>query len=577
MDPLVYSSPPMQGMTSVWVLPEGGQRQEDLLTEVLKARGLVDAADREGYLGAVMANFDPPDHLPGVSEAAERILRALAENERIAIYGDYDVDGITSTAILTRVLRGISSKAEIEPYIPHRIDEGYGLNVSAVEELKSRGVSLVITVDCGVTARAEAVACRELGIDLIITDHHLPGDAELPDAAVIVHPALPGSTYPWPQLSGSAVAYKLARHLVSVHQGKDDPTGPLAVVLKDAVCLAGMGVIADVVPLVGENRKFAAKAIGLMPDCSLAGIKAMLSVCVKQGESIESETVGFRIGPRLNAAGRMGHAQEALDLLLCDDPGEAAAIAKRLSNVNQQRQSLAAELTKQADEMAHIEGMTSDNKRMVVLRDESWHPGVIGIVCSRLVERHQRPVVLLCGGVKGPLKGSARSIEGYSIHEAIKSCGDRFVSFGGHAMAAGMTLQTESFDDVQEALLAHAHERLKPEDLVRRLRIDCEVQLDDLTTQSVKSLQAMQPTGRDNEAACLMIRSGVITKSKVMGRDSAHLDLTIGSIRAPWFQHGHFVDTLPKGAVVDIVFEPKVDSWRGVERVQLHIKDVRRH
>ncbi|MDP6987771.1 MAG: single-stranded-DNA-specific exonuclease RecJ [Phycisphaerales bacterium] len=564
-------------MTSVWVLPDGGEQHGDLLIDVLTARGLATAADRETYLGAVMADFDPPDHLPGVPEATDRILGGLAGGERIAIYGDYDVDGVTAAAILTRVLRGISSKAEIVPYIPHRIDEGYGLNAAAVRDLHDRGVTLIVTVDCGVTATAEAAVCRELGVDLIITDHHLPGEAELPGAAVIVHPALPGTAYPWPQLSGSAVAYKLARHLVSVHQGKADPTGPLAVTLRDAVCLAGMGVIADVVPLVGENRRLAAKAIRMMRACSLAGIKAMLAVCVKPGESIESETVGFRIGPRLNAAGRMGHAQEALDLLLSDEPEEAAALAKRLSSVNQQRQKLAAEITVHADDMARAAGMTSDDKRMIVLRHEQWHPGVIGIVCSRLMNAYHRPVVLLCGGQSGPLKGSARSIPGYSIHDALQSCGDRFVSFGGHAMAAGVTLQNEDFDDVQAALLAHANAHLAVDDLVGRLEIDCEVELGDLSAATVKSLQKMQPTGRDNEPPCLLARDVVVTRSKVMGRDSAHLELTFGSIRCPWFQHGQFEDQLPGGAVIDVVFEPKIDSWRGAERVQLHIKDVRRH
>jgi len=560
-----------------WVLPEVGEMRGDLLAAVLEARGLAGAADQKAYLGAMMADFDPADQLPGVSEATDRILRAVAEGERIAIYGDYDVDGVTSIAILARVLRGISSQVQLEPYIPHRIDEGYGLNSSALEELKSRGVTLVITVDCGITARGEAAVCRAFGMDLIITDHHLPGDETLPDATVIVHPALPGSDYPWPQLSGSAVAYILARHLACVHQGTRDPSGPLAEVLKDVVCLAGMGVIADVVPLVGENRKFAAKAIRMMRNCSMAGIKAMLAVCVKPGESIASETVGFRIGPRLNAAGRMGHAQEALDLLLCDDAAEAAELAKRLSRINQERQTLAAEMTAQADEMARDAGMTGDDTRMIVMRHESWHPGVIGIVCSRLKESHHRPVVLLCGGESGPLKGSARSIPGYSIHDALKSCGERFISFGGHAMAAGMTLDTDSFDDVQEALLAHAHERLEPGDLVGRLQIDCEVKLADLTLNAVQSLQRMQPTGRDNEAACLMVRDVVVTKSRVMGRDSAHLELRLGSMRCPWFQHGHFDSALPSGTVVDVVFEPKVDSWNGRQRVQMLIQDVRRH
>jgi single-stranded-DNA-specific exonuclease len=557
-------------------MPERAVTEEDLLTRILNARGFTDSDNRDAYLGAALAKFDPGDRLPGVLEATDRILQGLGRGERIAVYGDYDVDGVTSTAILTRVMRGIAPNAEIEPYIPHRIDEGYGLNIAALKELAVREVTLVITVDCGITATREAAACRDLGIDLIITDHHVPGDSTLPEAAAIVHPALPGSDYAWPQLSGSAVAYILARSLACAHQGVDDPTGPLAETLKDVLCLAGMGVIADVVPLVGENRKFAAKAIKLMRSCSLAGIKAMLEVCVKPGESIASETVGFRIGPRLNAAGRMGHAQAALDVLLTDDDAEAAVLAARLSKINQSRQTLAAELTEQANTLAVESGMTGDDQRMIVLSHRDWHPGVIGIVCSRLVGRHHRPVVLMCEGESDVLKGSARSIDGYSIHDALRSVGDQFESFGGHAMAAGMSLKRERFEEVQQALISHANERLKPEDLVTRIEIDCEVDLAELTIDAVTQLQKMQPTGRANESACLIARNVAITKTRVMAKSSVHLELTFGPFRCPWFQHGHFESTLPRGAIVDIVFEPAINTWGGRSTVQLLIKDVRR-
>ena len=567
----------MQGLTCQWTMPEAGG-EGDLLTRILNARGFTDAEDREAYLGAAKAKFDPSDQLPGVAAATDRILRALEQGERIAVYGDYDADGVTSTAILTRVMRGIAPKAEIEPYLPHRIDEGYGLNVAALEELDKRGVTVVITVDCGVTAIHQAAACVGLGIDLIITDHHVPGEAGLPEAVAIVHPGLPGSDYAWPELSGSAVAYILARHLACVHQGVDDPTGTLAEVLKDVLCLAGIGVIADVVPLVGENRKFAAKALKMMRSCSLAGIKAMLPLCAKPGESISSETVGYRIGPRLNAAGRMGHAQEALDLLLTDSDAEAADIASRLSKANQSRQILAAELAEQADTMAVDAGMTSDDQRMIVLAHKDWHPGVIGIVCSRLAGLYHRPVVLLCEGESGVLKGSARSIAGYSILEALRSVEDQFESLGGHAMAAGMSLKRERLEDVRRSLIAHANQQLKPEDLVTRLQIDCEVDLSELTFEAVTQLQqAMQPTGQANRAACLIARDVKITQSNVMGKSSTHLQLAFGSFRCPWFHRGHFESSLPRGAVVDIVFEPSINTWQGRSTVQLLIKDVRRH
>jgi len=551
--------------------------QGELLDRVLAARDIIDPDHRSAYLHPASAVLDPAGALPGVGQAVERILAAVRAKERIAVYGDYDVDGVTSTAILTRVLRAIDSDIEVEPYIPHRLEEGYGLNVAALESLRERGTDLVITVDCGISARAEARRCSEIGMDLIITDHHQPSADGLPEVAAIVHPGLPGSRYGWPILSGSAVAYKLARHLVSVHEGHEAVSERMTPLLRDALCLAGMGVIADVVPLVGENRRMAAKALRLMPRCNFPGVTAMLLECVKPGETINSETVGYRIGPRLNAAGRLGHAREALDLLLTDDEQRARELAASLSEVNTQRQAVAREIESQACEAAEAAGMTGPESRMIMLANEQWHPGVVGIVCSRLVEKYARPTILLGSVEDGVLRGSARSIDGYSIHDALQACREHFTACGGHAMAAGMSLEVSSFAAAQEALCNHAAAHLSMEDLVRTLTIDTEGRLAEMTTATVESLQQMQPAGRCNETPRVLLRDLRIEGSRPMGKGNAHLQLKFESVRAPWFGHGHLAEQLPRGARVDVVVEPTINTWQDRKSVDLLIKDLVRH
>ena len=561
-----------------WNLREPGSGAGNLLDRLLAARGHADPEAQKAFLEAAKGQLDPPDRLPGVTEATTRILAALKQGERIAIYGDYDVDGVTSTAILMRTLRAIEPTVQVESYIPHRLDEGYGLNVEALESLHASGVALVITVDCGVAAANEIARANEIGLELIITDHHPLGELPLPKVAAVVHPGLPGSVYEWPILSGSAVAWKLSRHLLSQHEGTDSPGPRTRELLQNTLCMAGMGVIADVVPLVGENRRIAAKAIHLMKRCSLAGVQAMLIECLKKGETPDSETVGFRIGPRLNAAGRLGHAQVALDLLMTDDMIEAKEIAARLTVLNKQRQELAKKIEEEACRMAEAAGMVGDEIRMIVLAEESWHPGVVGIVASRLVERYGRPVVLLGSADKGVYRGSGRSIDGFSLHDAIQVCQEHLISGGGHAMAAGMTLLAESIVATREALVRYANAQIKPADLIRAITIDCEATLEELTLPLVLSLQQMQPFGRSNESPTILLRGVRVQEAKPFG-DGSHVRVGFEGSRSRgvWFRPrdpSELLDMLPRKATIDVVVEPKLNEWRGVTSVDLHIKDL---
>jgi len=509
-----------------------------------------------------------------VTDAAERITRAMEDGERVAVYGDYDVDGVTSMAMLMRMLRLMNPDADLEAYVPHRLDEGYGLNAGALESLRERGTDLVITVDCGVTATAEIDRAREIGLDLIITDHHPLGRHPVPDVAAVVHPGLPGSDYPWPTLSGSAVAWKLLRFMADQHADGGTLPPRWTRLVKDALCLAGMGVIADVVPLVGENRVLAAKALAMMRHCRIKGVAAMLLECVKPGEGIDSTTVGFRIGPRLNAAGRIGHAKEAFDLLMTEDDEEARRLAEALTRVNRERQEIARRIEEEAVEMAAASGQAGDDERMIMLAKPEWHPGVVGIVCSRLVEKFGRPAILM-GCADGPiLRGSARSIKGYPINDALEACRSHFASAGGHAMAAGMSVTLDEFEEAQKAMLSHARKALRLEDLRRTLIIDAEISPQEVTPELIRSLDVMQPCGRENERALFIMRGAQVTGVKTMGARANHLELRFGQVRAPWFGQGSRCEELPRGAIVDVVGQVELNVWNGQSRPQFLIRDL---
>lgn len=555
-----------------WNLPAEAA-EGDLLARVLGARGLADPEAQEAYLHSNLKALPSPETLPGVSTAASHLLQAMQQGRPIAIYGDYDVDGVTSVAILWHTMRAIAPAAPIETYIPHRVDEGYGLNCEALTQLHEQGIEVVITVDCGVTAVEEVAHARGLGMDMIITDHHRPDDAAvLPDAVAIVHPALPGSTYPWPHLSGSAVAWKLAWQMARQHTGSDRVGTTLQHVLMDTLCLAGLGLIADVMPLADENRIMTKAALGYMHRCRLPGVAALLRACLKPEESVDAEAVGFRMAPRLNAAGRLDDARIALALLMTDDDQEAVRIAEQLTSINVRRQKLVKDIETAALDMAHASGQI-DSEHAIVLCGADWNPGVIGIVCSRLVERFHRPVVLICEGES--LKGSARSIDGFSVYDAMCRCRSHFETFGGHAMAAGVTVKAGQFEAFRDQFLKIAASELSPEDLVRELRVDTHVSLDELTVRSIRRLDGMRPFGRGNPGPRLLLHDVPIAACKVMGAHSAHLDIRIDGLRCVWWGRGEFESLLPRGRRVDIVGKPAVDSWNGQERVQLIVDDIR--
>jgi single-stranded-DNA-specific exonuclease len=491
-----------------------------LVHRLLVARGIDSAEAQAAFLDPRLSQLHDPGLLPGIDRAVERLMAALKGGERIVIYGDYDVDGVTATAILYHTLRCAVPGAKIESYVPHRVDEGYGLNAEAMEKIATDGPAVVISVDCGVTAVEPAARAKALGLDLIITDHHaLAADGgELPDAYAIVHPGLPGSAYPFADLCGAGVAYKVAWRLATTWCGSERVSKAFRDVLIECLPLAALGTIADVVPLVDENRVIARWGLTGLRRTSLTGLRALLEASELTGKNIDAYKVGFILGPRLNACGRMGHASEAVEMLTRADDERAMAIARQLNQLNKERQDTERLILNQAIRAAEQSGQLGDDSRVVVLAQDGWHPGVVGIVCSRIVDRYGRPTILM-GEDGGVCAGSGRSIDGFDLHEAISACGEHLLTYGGHAMAAGLKCEASKLDAFRDALHAYAMAHLDPALLAPTLRVDCDARLTDMNHAVVEQIESMSPFGRGNPAARVRLRDlQIVGRPESMGR-----------------------------------------------------------
>ena len=565
-----------------------------VVQRVMHARGFADAAAVAEFCEPRLSHLCDPALLPNIDAAAHRLIDALRRNEMIVIYGDYDVDGVTATAILYHTIKTVQPAARLRTYVPHRLEEGYGLNCDALRQLKAEGADLVITVDCGITALKSAHTAHEIGLDLIITDHHefthrscvansmdLPRDGN--PKIIAVHPGLPGSAYPFADLCGVGVAFKLAWHFAKLWCNSDRVSKTLQDTLVNMLPLVALGTIADVVPLLGENRVMTAFGLRLIKQSPLPGLRALIEASGLMDEKIDSERVGFSLAPRLNACGRMGHAAEAVHMLTDATPAEAVAIAQQLNEHNIHRQGVERRIFEHAARLAEDSGMTSDAHRAIVLAHESWHPGVVGIVCSRMVERFGRPVVLLQHAA--PLcKGSARSIDGYSIHDGLASASTHLATFGGHAMAAGLSLSADNLAAFTDALVGHANANITIDQLTPCISIDCQAMLAELDDRAVHGLQSLSPFGRGNRAPTLLVRDVTLAEApKQMGSNGKHLALRLRQehagarnlMRAVWWSAGERAADLAAGMRLDVAIEPKLNTWNGRVSVEAQVRDLR--
>ncbi|HKC59720.1 MAG TPA: single-stranded-DNA-specific exonuclease RecJ [Myxococcales bacterium] len=564
----------------------------------LWARGVRDAEAAHRFLTPKLEQLPDPFGLKGIETAVARLQRALEARETICVYGDYDVDGVTSTALLVRVLRKLAScapaggpSARIEYYVPNRVLEGYGLNLEALRKLAARGTRLLVSADCGVTAVAEIDAAAQLGLDVVVIDHHTSAQTAeaLPRAVAILNPHQPGCAFPGRELAAVGVAFHLLLALrrrlreAGWFAGRAEPN------LREHLDLVALGTIADVVPLTGANRVLVHYGLRELARAARPGVLALKSVARIAGE-VTCGDVGFKLGPRLNAAGRLSDASVGVRLLLSEDPAEARELAEQLDRANAERQDLQARIADEAVRKAQEMG----DRRALVVSSPGWHLGVVGIVASRLVDRFHRPALVLCEDEGGTAKGSGRSIEGFHLYDALASCAVHLTRFGGHRHAAGVTLPTSAVHRLAEALETVARERLAPEQLEPRLRIDSTVRLEEIDRALAEQLRRLAPFGAGNPEpvfACDDLEAlEVRTLPDRRSGGPGHLKLRLAApVPGGWSPR---VSDAPTGAPIDAIafgmggipiargarlraaFQIGVDSYFGEERVQLRVKGV---
>ncbi|MBN1845892.1 MAG: single-stranded-DNA-specific exonuclease RecJ [Sedimentisphaerales bacterium] len=556
-----------------------------LIAQLLGNRGITHFEAAQKFLQPSLNDLVEPGRLVGIPAAVQRIRRAIRDKERIVLYGDYDVDGIAGLAILWHCLR--LAGLEVEYYVPHRIEEGYGLNAEAVRHLADKQTDLIITVDCGISGFEAAELAAERGIDLIITDHHQVEDT-LPQAHSIVHPDLPGQDYPCRDLCGAGVAFKLAWALAQECSQADKVTPEFREFLISATGLAALATIADVVPLQGENRILAHYGLTGLAASDNPGTRALIEAAGLTGTALNSAHIGFRLAPRLNAAGRLGHARLAVELFTRSTPARARQIAAYLEAQNQQRRKIEKQIAEEAAGQVRALGMHKDDWRGIVVAGQDWHGGVIGIVASRLVDGFHKPAVVI-SLTDDKAMGSCRSVNGFDICQALTACAGHLVSFGGHAMAAGLHLKPNELEPFREAFNRYACANLSSADLRGKLAIDAEVKLADLSVKVLERIERLGPFGAGNPEV-LLAATGLKLAGppRRMGPRGDHLQWLVadgddpdaarrpgGLVRAVAFGQAKWEKKLIDADRVDLAFEPSLNHFNGNTTVELIVRDVR--
>ena len=533
-----------------------------LVANIIANKGLKDKEEIETFLSPTRKDFYDPFLMPDMKKAVERILKAIDNKEKITIYGDYDVDGITSSTILSRFLEERGIKADI--YIPDRINEGYGLNQNAIKSIAENKTKLIITVDCGITAIKEVELAKELNMDVVVTDHHEPG-AEIPNTIAVVDCKRKDNKYPFSELAGVGVAFKLIQALSMKMELPEESY------LKylDIVCV---GTISDIVPLVSENRTIAKLGLKLVKQTKNIGLRCLLaSIGYKK---IDSNTISFGIAPRINACGRMGQARKALDLLLTNNIEQARKLTDELNECNAKRQEIEKRISDEAIKM--LEDPEEQNKPCIILGKENWHHGVIGIVSSKITEMYSKPSILLCFEDE-KAKGSGRSIPGFDLHEALENCNRYIEQFGGHSMAIGITIQKDDFqkfkDDVEEYAKSKNISEIVPE-----IQIDEKIQLQDISIKDVEELSLLEPFGEGNRVPLFQM-SGVKISSIRALSEGKHLKLFLKDdnkyIDAIGFNMGNVAEKYTIEDKIDLVGGLELNNYNGKEKMQINLKDIR--
>ena len=536
-----------------------GSGYAPLAAMVLASRGIGDDRQARAYLDCNAPLLDP-FLMTDMDKAAGRVGLAMSRGEKIAVFGDYDVDGITATCLLTDFLR--RHGADVVSYIPGRLEEGYGLNPIAIHQLHAEDVKLIVTVDCGITAVSEAELCKQLGIDLVITDHH-ECKQTLPAAVAVVDPHRCDGGYPHKNLSGVGVAFKLASALC----------GSQETVLEEYADMVCLGTVADVMPLQGENRVFVARGLESLAHTKRPGIAALMAECGCAPETVSASSIGFMLAPRINAAGRMGQIDLAVELFLTDDPDKAAEAARGLCELNRQRQAVESEIYRQAVSMLPM----GKPPEAIVLADESWHQGVVGIVASRIAEEYACPTFLIClDGEHG--KASSRSHGGFNLFASLSALSPLLESYGGHELAAGFTISRANIPEFRRQICALAAQYYTDDVPRTVLDVDCAVSPELLTLHNVDALQMLEPCGNGCPKPVLMMKNLTIDRISMVG-GGRHMRLRLCSghtyLNAIYFSANPQTVSIQPGDLVDVAFTPQVNEFRGTRTVQMNVIDIR--
>jgi single-stranded-DNA-specific exonuclease len=557
-------APDMDAVLSI----ESGMESSRVIARLLVQRGFRDPGEARNFLepDLVISGHDP-FLMNGMEMACRRLKEARNRGEVILVHGDYDVDGITSTAMLTRFFESLD--VACSPYIPRRLIEGYGLSRLAVDEAVARGASLIVTADCGVNAIEPVRYATEKGVEVIVTDHHQPGE-ELPEARAVLDPNREDCRYPDKGLAGVGVAWKLCHglHLYLNREG-DDPDRYL-----DLVCL---GSIADAVPVQGENRAIMRHGLDRILKGNRVGTRALLEYSSLKRDSLTYRDVAFVLAPRINAAGRLGEAYRAFRLLYTDDEDEAREHAEWLEEENNRRRVIESNVS---EEVREILSREFDNRRhyAVVLASRNWHPGVIGIVASRVVDEYSRPVVLISIDSEGIGRGSARSISDFSIYRALADCSSLLIQYGGHNYAAGLKIEASKIEAFRHAFQDVAREALEGRDLLPVLHLDLEIEVGDVSPKLVEELRMLEPFGPGNPEPLFCLRDGlVVDHPRILGRNTLKFSVKKDgrTIEVVGFGKGDYLERVKKGAKIDIAARIEEDEWRGVRRIGMKFEDIR--
>lgn len=567
----------MQNSSKEWQIapkltPEAEESLKDFpqpLRQILFNRGYPDQTSALDFLSATPPKDAIPWNLLGMESAVSRIETAISKSEFVAIYGDYDADGVTATALLVELLSALG--ARVEGYIPNRFDEGYGVNNEALETLKEKGVNLVVTVDCGVRSVEEALHAEQLGLDLIITDHHHPGE-QMPPALAVINPKQHGDNYPDKNLAGVGIAYKLGLGLLETLRRKGDQSAQEFDETR-LLDLVALGTVADLAPLTGENRSLVRQGLKTIRHPRRQGLQALIGVCGLLPRQVQASDIGFVLGPRLNAAGRLDSALASFDLLTSKSVNDAGYLAQQLDNQNRERQKI----TRESQVIAEAIALADDPDSMLLFAaDPSFNPGIVGLVASRLNEQYYRPSIVANLG-ETHTRGSCRSIPEFHITEALDQCAHLMEHHGGHAAAAGFTVRNENLDELVHNLRQIADEQLSDLDLRPVLTADLEIQLSNLVPEILEQLEILQPTGYGNPQPVFVSRELKVNDHRLVGRDGTHLKLTVSdgwiTYDAIAFRQGHWYADMP--LFVDLLYTFEKNEFNGKENLQLKVRDIK--